>query len=289
MRATRTHLGSMLAVAARSDTGRKRNHNEDRVATDAARGIALVADGMGGHRGGEVASGLAAETVVNQIAERLETVPPEAAHGADETPAGGLARELVGEANTIVFETARTQPQYEGMGTTLTLALFHNDRLSLAHVGDSRAYRLRAGHLEQITHDHTLLQELVEQEGYKPEQAAASVNANVITRALGTEATVAVDLQEVSVLPGDVYLLCSDGLTDMLADPAISATLQAFSQDLDAAAERLITQANDCGGSDNISLVLVRVAQPDPHRRTGLRRLLDRWLRAGLDMRFRRD
>jgi len=288
MRATRPHLGPMLAVAARSDTGRKRSRNEDRVATDAARGIALVADGMGGHRGGEVASGLAVETVVNQFAERLETVPLEAAHSADETPAGVLARKLVGEANTIVFETARTQPQYEGMGTTLTLALFHNDRASLAHVGDSRAYRLRAGHLEQITHDHTLLQELVEQEDATPEQAAASVNSNVVTRALGIEATVPVDLQEVSALPGDVYVLCSDGLTDMLAEQAISATLQAFSEDLDAAAERLIAQANESGGRDNISVVLVRVAQPQRHRRTGLRRLLNRWLRARLDLPFRR-
>ena len=276
MATRRADLSAMLAFAARSDTGRKRPHNEDRVATDPGRGLAVLADGMGGHKGGEVASGLAVETVVNEFADRLDAVDGEAADEMEAyAPESLLAREIVARANTIVHETARTQPQYEGMGTTLVVALFYDDRLSLAHVGDSRAYRLRGDRLEQLTRDHTLMQELIERGFYTPEEARASLNRNIVTRALGIDEAVSADLQEEIALPGDIYLLCSDGLNDMIEDEAIRLTLDEFGDNLEQAADRLIAQANEHGGHDNVSVVLVKVLKPFPTRRGWFKRLVD--------------
>lgn len=265
----------MLAFAERSDTGRKRPHNEDRVATDPPRGVAVLADGMGGHKGGEIASALAVETVTRELANRLPGIATESADDEAYAPESLLARDVVNEANTIVYETARTQPQYEGMGTTLVVALFYDDRLTLAHVGDSRAYRFRGGRLEQLTRDHTLMQELIDRGFYTPEEARASLNRNIVTRALGIEESVNTDLQEEIALPGDLYLLCSDGLNDMVDDDAIRLTLDEFGDNLEGAADRLIEQANGNGGQDNVSVVLTRVVKPFPSRRSWFRRLVD--------------
>ncbi len=271
----RIDLGTVLGFAERSDTGRKRPHNEDRVATDPPHGIAVLADGMGGHKGGEIASALAVETVTRQLANRLSRAGAES--GAEEAyaPESLLAHDVVNEANTIVYETARTQPQYEGMGTTLVVALFYDDRLTLAHVGDSRAYRLRGGKFEQLTRDHTLMQELIDRGFYTPEEARASLNRNIVTRALGIEESVNVDLQEEIALPNDLYLLCSDGLNDMVDDEAIRLTLDRFGDNLEDTADCLIEEANRNGGQDNVSVVLVRVLKPFPSRRGWFRRFVD--------------
>lgn len=271
----RVDLSTMLAFAQRSDTGRKRPHNEDRVAADPPHGIAVLADGMGGHKGGEIASALAVETVTRELANRLPGVGTESPDDEAYAPESLLARDVVTEANTIVYETARTQPQYEGMGTTLVVALFYDDRLTLAHVGDSRAYRFRSGKLEQLTRDHTLMQELIDRGFYTPEEARASLNRNIVTRALGTEESVNTDLQEEIALPGDLYLLCSDGLNDMVDDETIRLTLDRFGDNLEAAADRLIEEANGNGGQDNVSVVLTRVLQPFPGRRSWFRRFVD--------------
>ncbi len=272
--ARRSDLSSVVALAARSDAGRRRSHNEDRVGTEASRGIAVLADGMGGHKGGEVASGLAVETIIQGCAERLDGV----GHDNDDAayaPESVLTRELIEHANTIVHETARTQPQYEGMGTTVVVLLLYDDRLSIGHVGDSRAYRLRGDTLEQLTRDHTLMQELIERGFYTPEEARASLNRNIVTRALGIEDSVTVDLQEEIALPGDVYLLCSDGLNDMVDDDTIRLTLTEFGDNLGGAADRLIEVANANGGHDNVSVVLARVLKPFPSRRSWFRRFVD--------------
>lgn len=275
--AVRPGLGARLGVAALSDPGLRRARNEDRVASDAGRGIAVLADGMGGHKGGEIASGLAIDTVLRELADGLDALDPGAqAEDFDGyRPESVLARRAVEKSNDIVHRTARSQPQYEGMGTTLALALFYDDRLTIAHVGDSRVYRLRGGCLDQLTRDHTLTQELVDRGFYTPEEARASLNRNIVTRALGIEAGVDADVQEDVTLPGDLYLLCSDGLNDMVDDGAIALTLREIGDNLDAGAQRLVEQANEGGGHDNVSVVLVRVLEPSAGRRGWFKRVVD--------------
>ncbi|PSQ92716.1 MAG: Stp1/IreP family PP2C-type Ser/Thr phosphatase [Proteobacteria bacterium SW_6_67_9] len=265
-----------MAIAATTDTGRKRSHNEDNVGDDIDRGIAIVADGMGGHKGGATASQLAVDTALQRLAQGLDS-------GVGDGDASGfsgesvLVREAVEQSNRVIHDKAAQSPQYEGMGTTVVAAVFYEDQLSLAHVGDARAYRLRDGRLEQLTRDHTLMQELIERGFYTPEEARESLNRNVVTRALGIEREVQVDLQEDLALPGDLYLLCSDGLNDMLDDDTIRLTLADVSDNLTDVANSLIEQANENGGQDNVSAVLVRVLHPVTKRRSWLRRFVD-WL-----------
>lgn len=273
--AARPGLGTRLAVAALSDPGRRRARNEDRVAGDGARGIALVADGMGGHKGGEIASGLAVDTVLRELADGLNGRQRQTEDPAGYSPESGLARRALEKSNEIIHRTALSQPQYEGMGTTLALVLFYDDRLTIAHVGDSRVYRLRGGSLEQLTRDHTLTQELVERGFYTPEEARASLNRNIVTRALGIEAEINVDLQEDVALAGDLYLLCSDGLNDMVADEAIALTLRDIGDNLELGTQRLVDQANERGGLDNVSVVLVRVMEPSAGRRGWFKTFVD--------------
>jgi protein phosphatase len=271
---SRAEPANRIAIAATTDTGRKRSHNEDNVGDDIDRGIAIVADGMGGHKGGATASQLAVDTALQRLAQGLDS-------GVGDGDASGfsgesvLVREAVEQSNRIIHDTAAQSPQYEGMGTTVVAAVFYEDQLSLAHVGDARAYRLRDGRLEQLTRDHTLMQELIERGFYTPEEARESLNRNVVTRALGIEREVQVDLQEDLALPGDLYLLCSDGLNDMLDDDTIRLTLADVSDNLMETANSLIEQANENGGQDNVSAVLVRVLHPVTKRRSWLRRFVD--------------
>ena len=167
----------------------------------------------------------------------------------------------VDNANRAIFNAANSNPQYAGMGTTLVVGVFRETRLLLGHVGDSRGYRLRAGRLMQITHDHSLLQEQIDAGLITPEQAAFSANKNLVTRAVGVEDTVLLETHLHEVMPGDIYLLCSDGLSDMLDDETIAQLLQSC-ESLPEAASALIDAANDAGGKDNISVVLVRVRGP---------------------------
>ncbi len=163
----------------------------------------------------------------------------------------------VDNANRAIFNAANTNPQYAGMGTTLVVAVFRDDRVLLGHVGDSRCYRLRAGRLQQITRDHSLLQEQIDAGLITPEQAAFSSNKNLVTRAVGVEDTVMLETHHHDVEPGDVFLMCSDGLSDMLDDGAIARVLLAHDS-LETTGRALIDAANDAGGKDNISVILVR-------------------------------
>ncbi len=248
-----------LEISGLTDAGVVRDHNEDSIGSAADIGLVILADGMGGHNAGEIASDMA----VNGIIDSLRHSVPETDTAILDEESGFthgtlLIHEAIQKANNEIFEAANDQPQCQGMGTTLVAALFYNDRVTIANVGDSRLYRLRVGELEQLTSDHTLLQELVDRGFYSQEEAEASLNRNVITRALGTEPNIQVDLQEEIVLPGDLYLLCSDGLNDMISDEKILSTLSKFGGNLDKIGEDLIRQANSEGGRDNVSVILIR-------------------------------
>lgn len=242
-----------------SDAGRIRAGNEDAIAWDKALGLAVLADGMGGYHGGEVASNLAVSTVQETFREPL------AAHWREEEWAREVSEPVlrlyaaVSQANQSVYEAALGQPEYEGMGTTLLAAYFHDDRVTLAHIGDSRIYLWRNNNLAQLTVDHTLIQEQIERGEITPEQAQLSADKSVLTRALGVDPVVEVDMRELSIQPGDIFLLCSDGCYGMLSFDEIAAILDDYSNDLDLLARQMVQRANANGGYDNISTVAVRV------------------------------
>ena len=179
-----------------------------------------------------------------------------------------ILRDAIQRANKIIYQTARTQPQCEGMGTTVVAALFFDNKITIAHVGDSRLYRQRLGgeKLEQVTMDHSLLQELVDRGFYSAEEAQRAANKNYVTRALGVEPNVEVEIQEVPANKGEVFILCSDGLSDMVEDEDIHLTINTFSANLDTVAKQLIQLANDNGGRDNVSVVMAHVLDAFPAR-----------------------
>ena len=236
------------------DTGRARTNNEDAVCTDDEVALAVLADGMGGYNAGEVASHMATSFIRAELGRWLRE-----AGGASDSEVRRAMDICVDNANRAIFNAANSNPQYAGMGTTLVLAVFRGQRLLVGHVGDSRAYRLRAGQLQQITRDHSLLQEQIDAGLITPEQAAFSANKNLVTRAVGVEDTVLLETHLHTVQPGDVLLLCSDGLSDMLDDAGITQLLQ-MHETLAAAGTALVEAANDAGGKDNISLILARCA-----------------------------
>ena len=240
-----------------TDTGKVREHNEDTIAFDADIGLLVLADGMGGYNAGEVASGMATSFVKTELGRWL-TEASETATDSDVRRAMDIC---VDNANRAIFIAANSNPQYAGMGTTLVVGVFRDSRLLMGHVGDSRAYRLRASRLTQITHDHSLLQEQIDSGLITAEQAAFSANKNLVTRAVGVEDTVLLETHVHDVMPGDLYLLCSDGLSDMIDDETISQLLQSCEL-LPEAANALVDAANEAGGKDNISVVLVRVRGP---------------------------
>ena len=255
-------LSTKLEIVNHSDTGRKRPHNEDSTISDGRNGLVILADGMGGYKAGEVASALAVTDIFHGITEGLKKVKKgqvdEISGFCNESL---LIREKVAQTNSNIFNTAKADPQCQGMGTTIVVGLFHNNILSIAHVGDSRLYRLRNNELEQVTKDHSLIQELIDRGLYTPEEAHANTPKNLVTRAMGIEVDVDVDLAEESVIPGDIYLLCSDGLNDMVKDEEIHLTLSKYSANLAQTADKLVEFANKRGGKDNISVILVRILE----------------------------
>jgi protein phosphatase len=270
-------LRSKVKLVGQSHTGKVREHNEDTIAFDADLGLMVLADGMGGYNAGEVASGIAVKTIVNLVrdsADREDLSALDQATGL--TRRSIVLRDAVLRANKVIFQTAKTQPQCEGMGTTVVGALFYDDRVTIAHVGDSRMYRVRGGKLEQVTSDHSLLQELVDRGFYSPEEAQRAANKNYVTRALGVEPTVEVEIQEDVVQKGDRYIICSDGLSDMVEDADIHLTVNTFGANLDTVAKQLIQLANDNGGRDNVSVLMAQVMESFPARRGVMDKVL-RW------------
>lgn len=250
-----------LYMAGLSDTGLTRDHNEDYIAWDEARGLALLADGMGGHKAGDVASRLCVETLSDVLLPALDgplRLRPNKGVSRHVT----LVRRAVNKANAVVFAAAGDNPDYAGMGTTLVLAVFYDDKVVVAHVGDSRLYRLRAGQLTALTADHSLVRELLEQGVIGAEEARDNPYSHIITQAVGVRAEIVPEVQEREALPGDIYLLCSDGLSDLVTDAEIHDSLMATQGNWSRATQRLVDLANQRGGRDNISVVIAAVGAP---------------------------
>lgn len=263
-------LEAALEMVALSDSGMVRSHNEDSIGTLPERGLAILADGMGGYNAGEVASGIAVSLIAAEMKQSLtgqSPAQPDPATG--KTVAERLLREQVQRANASVYQAAQSQPQYSGMGTTLVVALFFDNRVAVAHIGDSRIYRLRGDEMTQITKDHSLLQEQIDSGMITKEEARLSMHKNLVTRALGIDSQVEPEIHVHEAKPEDVYLLCSDGLNDMVEDEEIRLTLLTLRANLPLAARQLIQLANDNGGRDNVSVVLVRIKQDFSTQRGG--------------------
>ena len=239
-------------AAGLTDTGRRRRQNEDAFVCDPP--LFAIADGMGGAQAGELASRLAAAAIEEA-----------AAAVSDEQDVVGVVR----AANALIFERSLHDPTVAGMGTTATVALVdeRTEVLTLAHVGDSRAYRYRNRELEQLTTDHSLVAELVRSGRLTEDESAVHPHRSVITRALGTEADVEVDTHTVDVAPGDLVLLCSDGLSAMVRDEEIARVIEASALDPHAAAEALVRAANEHGGDDNVTVVLFELVEGEPAER----------------------
>jgi protein phosphatase len=268
-------LKGKLTFVGKTDTGRVREHNEDTIASDVDVGLLVLADGMGGYNAGEVASGIAVKTITNLVREGLareDLASVDRSTGL--TRPSIVLRDAITRANKIIYQTARSQAECEGMGTTVVAALFYDNRISIAHVGDSRLYRQRGSEISQVTMDHSLLQELVDRGFYSPEEAQRAANKNYVTRALGVEPQVEVEVQEHPVDKGDVFILCSDGLSDMVEDEDIRLTISTFGANLDTVAKQLIQLANENGGRDNVSVVLAQAVEPFPASRGVMDKLL---------------
>ncbi|MBS0402588.1 MAG: serine/threonine-protein phosphatase [Proteobacteria bacterium] len=258
---------------ARTDTGRVRSNNEDAVAVHEAARLVLLADGMGGYNAGEVAAGMAIGVVGGELAQWLEEAPERVSMAAVRQAL--LA--CVDSANQAILGAAQANPQYLGMGTTLVAGVFRGNRLILGHIGDSRCYRLRRGELRQITRDHSWLQEQIDLGLLTPAQAAVSGLGNLVTRALGVDGEIQPEINEFVVEPQDLFILCSDGLSDMLSDAEL-AELARQPIALADKAERMVAMANAHGGRDNISVLLAQ-AGPGPGGPVKRRGLVSRLLR----------
>ncbi|HZO03082.1 MAG TPA: Stp1/IreP family PP2C-type Ser/Thr phosphatase [Burkholderiales bacterium] len=258
-------LSQSLEIATCTDPGMVRSHNEDSIAADHANGLVVLADGMGGYNAGEVASGMATTVIVTEMRQILQNAKPyDVDTRTSEEIAARLVREQVLKANSSIYQAAQSQPQYAGMGTTLVVCLYYDNRMLVAHLGDSRLYLLRDGKFTQVTRDHSLLQEQIDSGIITPEQAKRAQHKNLVTKALGIDPTVEPEIHEYSTRSGDVYLLCSDGLCDMVEDEDIGMTLQTLGGNLKLAAQQLVQMANDNGGRDNVSVILVRVLREYP-------------------------
>lgn len=252
---------------AQTHTGMLRTNNEDAVSFDEALGLGVLTDGMGGYNAGEVAAGMATSIIRAELARWLGAAVPD-------VPSKEIRRAIdssVTNANLAVLQAARSNVSYTGMGTTLVVAVFHGARLFVGHIGDSRCYRMRQ-QLVQITKDHSLLQEQLDAGLITPAQATFSTQRNLVTRALGIEEAVTLELNEFTVEAGDIYLVCSDGLSDMVDDASI-ARIVSDEGSLRDKARQLIDAANACGGRDNITVLLMQ-AHADPRKPSLMARLL---------------
>jgi PPM family protein phosphatase len=252
-----------LNAASLTDPGRVRDHNEDCIESRPDIGLFVLADGMGGYNAGEVASGMATSLISDGLQDSWQ-VRDVGRMGRDEAKrlAERLIAEQIARANNAIYTTSQNNPECAGMGTTLVVTLFYDNFLAVAHIGDSRLYRLRGESMEQVTRDHSLLQEQLDSGLITPEEAKLSQNKNLVTRALGIDPTVEPEIHVYETQPDDTYLLCSDGLSDMVEDEEIRLTLLTLKQNPNLTVQQLIQAANDNGGRDNISAMMIRVVEP---------------------------
>jgi PPM family protein phosphatase len=240
----------IMKVAAKSDIGRVRTNNEDCLLVDERLGLLIVADGMGGHAGGEVASALAVGAIAAYVKGHLAGAEPTNQRAA-------LLQATIHTADEVIWTTAHTHRELQDMGTTVVLALCQGDQIHIAHVGDSRAYLLHDGELRQLTEDHSVVAQLIKAGQLTPRKARSHPLRHQITRNLGRRGAVA-DLHCVTWQRGDSLLLCSDGLTNMVDDRHIAELILRAGTDVQAACEALVARANANGGKDNISVILAR-------------------------------
>jgi protein phosphatase len=251
----------MYEICAETDPGLERENNEDAVAFDTLTGLCILADGMGGYNAGEIASSMATAFIKSEMSRWLS----QSGRNAHSKEVKRAMEICVQNANHSIFNAANSNPQYTGMGTTLVVGVFQVGRLMLGHIGDSRCYRLRGDAFEQITKDHSLLQEQIDAGLITAQQALTAANKNLVTRALGVEDVVLLDVTEHRVEAGDVYVMCSDGLSDMVRDSAIADIVLSHAT-LEMKAKQLIHAANANGGRDNISVVMVQAVEPTTKR-----------------------
>lgn len=249
-----------VVASGRTHVGRKREHNEDHVLVAEPLSLFVVADGMGGHKAGDLASALAVKSIENYFAATEEQFDDPHPDGLANLRSARRLRAAVEKANADVHQISTLYPQHKGMGSTVVgFCVDKKDKLlHIAHVGDSRCYRLRDGHLEQLTRDHSLVNDIRALQNKGANVKLTNLPKNVITRALGMKATVDVDLRTEQVREGDIYLLCSDGLTGMVPDEQIAETFL-IEESPDGASELLIDMANEAGGTDNISVIIVKI------------------------------
>ena len=256
-------LAHALQAASLTDPGRVRDHNEDCIESRPDIGLYVLADGMGGYNAGEVASGMATSLIADGFQDAWS--PREVARTSrDQAKARSeqLIREQILRSNSAIFTTSQNNPECAGMGTTLVMSFFYDNFVTVAHIGDSRCYRLRGEKMEQITRDHSLLQEQLDSGLITPEEAKLSQNKNLVTRALGIDPTVEPEIHVHEAQQDDLYLLCSDGLSDMVEDEEIRLTLITLKSNPSLTVQQLVQAANDNGGRDNISAMLIRVVEP---------------------------
>ena len=271
------NLQGKIQIVGFTDTGRVRQNNEDSIGYDSVLGLLVLADGMGGHLGGEVASTVSVDTIIQSVQQTLPSIKTGQIDASTGYSMESVCiQQAIEQANDVIYKRSSNEAELRGMGTTIVVMLFYDNRFSLAHIGDSRCYRYRGQKMEQITKDHSLLQELIDRGFYTPEEARTSLNKNLVTKALGIDPTISPDLQEELVMKNDVYLLCSDGLTDLVEDEYISLTIKRFSDNLEEAAKQLISKANQNGGKDNISVILCRINE-DFSESTGWFKKLIEW------------
>lgn len=266
-------VSNAIKVARLTDVGMHRDHNEDAVASDLTIGLLLLADGMGGYKAGEVASEIAVLMIAAEITEALHTADNNKKETSSLMPESKLLLEAVNKTNAAIYNISKSQPQCAGMGTTLVAGLFADNKLIVGHIGDSRLYRMRDEVLTQLTEDHSLVQEQINEGLITPAQAKNASHKNLVTRALGIDPYVELELKQFDVEVGDIYLMCSDGLSDLVEDDEIAKILSNASDNITLTAKKMIQAANDEGGSDNISVIIAVVEKSFPSEKRWIKKL----------------
>ena len=245
-----------VRIAGCTDTGMRRQINEDHIGFDQNLGIAVLADGMGGHQSGEIASHMAVEFVMENLQELMDGESAGAITGSQLLE---KVSNTISYSNTKIFSAAAKLEQHKGMGTTVVAAIVQGKQLYVGHVGDSRLYLFRSRDLQRITRDHSLVQDLIDRGFYTEEEARQANVGHIVTRALGTKEEVEVDTEQHDLEEGDIFLLCSDGLSDMVDDWKIEEMLREGKEELQTIAQALVDTANRNGGKDNISVILMQI------------------------------
>ena len=270
------NVSDSIRVVRITDVGKVRDHNEDAVASDLSVGLLVLADGMGGYRAGEVASEIAVLLIASELTLAMQDEPYADQGQPVLLTESRMLQNAVEKANTAIYKISQDEPQCAGMGTTLVAGIFSENKLVVGHIGDSRMYRLRLDVLTQLTEDHSLVQEQINAGLITQAQAQVSSNKNLVTRALGIDSEVALELQVFDVEVNDLYLLCSDGLSDMVSDSEMTETLIKANGNITHAANSLVRLANEKGGVDNISVMIAIVKKEFAAEKGWVKNLLEK-------------